>query len=519
MTLIALLYALLACLLAVYGANALFLTTLFFRHRHKASTPPAVAEEEWPPVTVQLPIYNEKYVATRLIDAICALDYPRERLQIQVLDDSTDETVELIAHRVDEWQQRGVCIEHVRRPNRHEYKAGALAYGLKSATGDFIAIFDADFVPNSDWLLRTVAHFCQDGVEDLAFVQTRWGHLNPEYSPLTRTQRLALDGHFCIEQMARARSGLLLNFNGTAGLWRRACIEQLGSWSGNTLCEDFDLSYRAQLAGWRLDYDNTIVAPAEIPAQISSYKRQQFRWAKGSIQVARLRSRTVLRAPLSRLQKVEALLHMTGYMVHPLLVLLLLLTLPLLIWGWPAAFATHQDMLTWVGLAGLGAPILFGVAQRTLYGPIWLKHYRWMPLLALLGSGIALSNTRAVLEGLFGRLGGEFRRTPKFRLEGRQGTWRKSDYHLGVEWSALGELALSAYAILCCLVAIYQAQWFALPFLVLYVLAFGWVGGLSLWQAAIASRRKPPRSRKTRRCKMAQREGRIKRPHLNVHEL
>lgn len=492
MTLIALLYGLVACFLAVYGANALFLTALFFRHRHKAISPPTVADEDLPSVTVQLPIYNEKYVATRLIDAICGLDYPSERLQIQVLDDSTDETVELIADSVYEWQERGVCIEHVRRSNRDEYKAGALAYGLKRATGEFVAIFDADFVPTPDWLRRTVAHFCQEGVEDLALVQTRWGHLNADYSPLTHTQRLALDGHFGIEQTARARSGLLLNFNGTAGLWRRVCIEQLGSWSGNTLCEDFDLSYRAQLAGWRLDYDNTIVAPAEIPAQISSYKRQQFRWAKGSIQVARLLGPTVLRAPLSRLQKVQGILHMTGYMVHPLLVLLLLLTLPLLIWGWPAPFATHQDMLTWVGLAGLGAPFLFGVAQRTLYGAAWLKNYRWMPLLALLGSGIALSNTRAVLEGLFGRLGGEFRRTPKFRLEGQQGTWHKSEYTLGVEWTTLGELALSAYAILCCLVAIYQQQWFALPFLLLYVLAFGWVGGLSLWQAASARRRSSP---------------------------
>ena len=496
MTLIALLYGLVACWLAVYGANALFLTALFFRYRHTAPTPAAVAEEALPKVTIQLPIYNEKYVATRLIDAICALDYPRDRLQIQVLDDSVDETVELIASAVQMWQERGILIEHVRRPTRQEYKAGALAYGLKSATGDFIAIFDADFVPNPDWLRRTVAHFCQDGTDDLALVQTRWGHLNPNYSALTSAQRIALDGHFCIEQSARARSGLLLNFNGTAGLWRRRCLEEVGGWSGNTLCEDFDLSYRAQLAGWRLEYDNSIVAPAEIPAQISSYKRQQFRWAKGSIQVARLLGSTVLRAPLSRLQKVEALLHMTGYMVHPLLVLLLLLTLPLLIWGWPDAFATHQDMLTWVGLAGSGAPILFGIAQRTLYGPQWLKQYRWMPLLALLGSGIALSNTRAVLEGIFGRLGGEFRRTPKFRLEGQQGTWHKRDYQLGIDWTALGELALSTYALICCLVAISQQQWFALPFLLLYVFAFGWVGTLTLWQALTAWRNQPPRKQK-----------------------
>ncbi len=491
MTLIALLYSVVACWLAFYAINALFLTALFLRCRSErvAQSAPDVVESELPPVTVQLPIYNEKYVATRVIDAACALDYPRERLQIQVLDDSTDETVRLIAHRVWYWQQRGIRIEHVRRPERHEYKAGALRFGMEQAIGEFIAIFDADFVPEPDWLRRTVVHFCQPWNEQLGLVQTRWSHLNASYSPLTRAQALALDGHFGVEQPARAWNGLLFNFNGTAGLWRRSCIEAAGGWSGNTLSEDLDLSYRAQLCGWELHYDASIAAPAEIPAQISSFKRQQFRWAKGSIQVVRQLAGAVLLAPLSLFQKAEAFLHLTAYSVHPLMVLLLLLTLPLLWWGWPAGFATHQALLTWASIAGLGAPILYAVAQATLYGMSeGIGRYRWMPLLVLLGSGVALSNSRAVLEGLLSTPGGEFRRTPKFRLEGHKGSWQGSDYALGVDWTIVGELILAVYALLSCLVATWKGQWFALPFLLLYLLAFAWVGGLSLWQAYTTGR-------------------------------
>ncbi len=485
MTVVALWYSVAAIGLALYGANALLLTALFLRQRAGRERPrtPLAVGADLPLVTVQLPIFNEKYVATRLIDAVCALDYPRTRLQVQVLDDSTDETVRLIARRVRHWQRQGVAIKQVRRPTREEYKAGALRYGLSRASGEFVAIFDADFVPQPDWLRRTVAPFCQPGSERIGLVQTRWCHLNAGYSPLTRAQALALDGHFGVEQAARAGAGLLFNFNGTAGLWRRACIESVGGWSGQTLSEDLDLSYRAQLAGWTLHYDPSIAAPAEIPAQIAAFKRQQFRWAKGSMQVARRLAGRVLVGPLSPFQKVEALLHLTAYSVHPLMVLLLLLTVPLLWWGWPTSFTTQQSLLAWASGAGLGAPLLYGVAQATLYGSAeGLRRYRWMPLLVLLGSGVALSNSRAVLEGLLGHAGGEFRRTPKFRLEGHSGAWQGSDYALALDWTMVGELGLAAYALLGCALAAWQGQWFALPFLLLYALAFGWVGTLSLWQ-------------------------------------
>lgn len=488
MILIAFLYGLTASLLALYGLNALFLTALFFRHRAAAPALRPVDESGLPTVTVQLPIYNEKYVATRLIDAVCALEYPRERLQIQVLDDSTDETVRLVARRVRGWQRRGLSIVQVRRPERQEYKAGALAYGLPLASGELIAVFDADFVPGPDWLRRTVAHFCQPGSERLGLVQTRWSHLNADYSPLTRAQALMLDGHFAVEQLARARGGLLFNFNGTAGLWRRGCIEEAGGWSGSTLCEDLDLSYRAQLSGWTLRYDPTIHAPAELPAQVASYKRQQFRWAKGSIQVARRLGAEVLGSSLSLGQKLQGVLHLTGYAVHPLLVLLLLLTPLLLWWGWPAAVADYQSLLSWTVVAGLGAPLLYAVAQRALHGEAWGRRCRFLPLLILLGVGIALNNSRAVLEGILGRPGGEFRRTPKFRLEGQSGSWEGSCYTLRSEGMTVGELLLSLYALFCCLVAVVQEQWVALPFLALYALAFGWVGGLSLWQGYTSAR-------------------------------
>ncbi len=499
MTLIALLYSVVAGWMALYGANALLLTALFLRHRHKGEAPRAPVAEgvTLPSVTVQLPIYNEKYVATRLIDAVCALDYPRDQLQIQVLDDSTDETLKLVARRVRHWQRRGVRIEQVRRPTREGFKAGALQNGLAEATGELVAIFDADFVPEPDWLRQAVVPFCQPHSERVGLVQTRWSHLNARYSPLTQAQALALDGHFVVEQAARARSGLLLNFNGTAGLWRRACIEQAGGWSGETLSEDLDLSYRAQLAGWTLHYESRIAAPAEIPAQMVGFKRQQFRWAKGSIQVARRLGGRVLQSPLSPFQKAQAFLHLSAYMVHPLMLLLLGLTPPLMAWGWPAGLATHQAVLGWASLVGLGAPLLYAVAQGALYGRQGWQRYRWMPLLLLLGIGVALSNSRAVLEGLFGKQGGEFRRTPKFRLEDQSGAWQGRDYSMGVDWAALGEVGLALYALLGCLMAIEQAQWFALPYLLLYALAFGWVAAMTLWQAAPRNRasRQPVRRR------------------------
>jgi len=367
-------YIVAALLLALYGANALLLTFTYWKVRHRQSAEPPLTRA--PRVTVQLPVYNEVHVVARLIDAAVRLEYPAGRLQFQVLDDSTDETTAIARQRVEALRARGVDIVLVRRQGREGYKAGALAHGMGTATGELIAIFDADFVPEPDFLLRTVPHFLTD--PHMGFLQTRWGHLNGDYSLLTRAQALALDGHFAVEQTARQRSGWFMNFNGTAGLWRRACIEDSGGWSGDTLSEDLDLSYRAQLAGWQAGYLPQVVAPAEVPPQIAAFKRQQSRWAKGSIQCLRKLGKDVWRAERSLAARLEGLIHLSSYLAHPLMIVMLLATLPLLLSGarlsWPLAY---------LSLASLGPPLLYAVAQKSLH-PDWWQRYAPSRLVAAL---------------------------------------------------------------------------------------------------------------------------------------
>ena len=484
-SLFAAIYIIAALLLALYGANSLLLTIIYFRVRHRQPAEPALTSA--PRVTVQLPIYNEMHVVERLIDGVAQLEYPAGRLQIQVLDDSTDETTAIARARVRSHRARGVDMLLVRRQGRDGFKAGALAHGLRQASGELIAIFDADFVPQPDFLLRTVPYFVSD--PRLGFLQTRWAHLNGDYSALTRTQALALDGHFAVEQTARQRAGWFMNFNGTAGLWRRACIGESGGWSGDTLSEDLDLSYRAQLAGWRPAYLPHVAAPAEVPPQLAAFKGQQSRWAKGSIQCLRKLAAEVWRAERTLPARLQGLIHLSSYLAHPLMVTMLLATLPLLLSGtrlsWPLAY---------LSLASLGPPLLYAVAQKALY-PDWWRRYARMPLLVLLGSGIALNNSVAVLEALLGRKG-RFRRTPKFSLEGKNGRWRGQRYALAPDWMILGEVLLALYAALTISVAWRQGQTWAIPFLCLYLGGFGMVAVVGLWQSvAPALGRKAARQR------------------------
>jgi cellulose synthase/poly-beta-1,6-N-acetylglucosamine synthase-like glycosyltransferase len=329
-------------------------------------------------------------------------------------------------------------------------------------------------VPEPDFLLRTVPHFLVD--PRLGFLQTRWGHLNGDYSLLTRAQALALDGHFAVEKTARQGSGWFMNFNGTAGLWRRSCIEDSGGWSGDTLTEDLDLSYRAQIGGWRAGYLPHVEAPAEVPPQIAAFKRQQSRWAKGSIQVLRKLAGEVWRSERSLAARLQGVVHLGGYLAHPLMVLMLLSTLPLVMSGarpgWPLAY---------LSLASLGPPLLYAVAQKALHRDWWQRYAR-MPVLVLLGSGIALNNTVAVLQGLFGS-SGRFRRTPKFSLEGRKGRWQGRRYALQLDWMVLGELLLVLYAAFTIAVAWRQGDTWAIPFLCLYLGGFVMVAGVGLWQS------------------------------------
>ncbi len=482
MTIIGILYLLCAFILALYGFNLLLL--LFLYWRHKGEEIPLPPMTEFPEVTVQLPIFNEVYVVERLIEAVANLSYPKERLQIQVLDDSTDETTQLALRKVQQYRAQGVDIELLHREERAGYKAGALREGLKRARGEFVAIFDADFVPQPDFLLKTIPHFLPR--PRLGFVQARWGHTNADYSLLTMAQAIALDGHFVVEQTARQRSGLFMNFNGTAGVWRRRCIEESGGWQDDTLSEDMDLSYRAQLAGWEALYLPQVVSPAEIPPQIQAFKRQQHRWAKGTIQCALKLGPALLTSPFPLFKRVQGFLHLVGYATHPLMIFLLLLLLPLLLLGQP-----FQPHLTYLGLASIGPPAFYLVGQLALY-PDWWRRFSRFPLLILLGTGIALNNGLAVLEALLGRKG-DFQRTPKFNIEGRNGRWEDKGYLLPFDRVALGEALLALYALVTMVVAIVKGSPFVVPFLSMYLFGFGYVASATLMHSWPRMRRGNPK--------------------------
>jgi cellulose synthase/poly-beta-1,6-N-acetylglucosamine synthase-like glycosyltransferase len=447
----------------------MIMVLLYLRHRHERQPPPPLTNA--PSVTVQLPIYNERHVVERLIDAVTRLDYPRDKLQIQVLDDSTDETTALAQARVDYYRTQGFDIALIHRPERTGFKAGALQRGLETAKGEFIAIFDADFVPNPDFLQRIIPHF--QGRPRLGLVQTRWGHINADYSHFTRAQALALDGHFVVEQTARQRAGLFMNFNGASGIWRKKCIEEAGSWQADTLSEDLDLSYRAQLAGWEFLYLLDVASPAEIPPQINAFKRQQFRWAKGSIQCLLKHWRALVRAPRPFFVRLQGLLHLSNYLIHPLLLILLLLTLPLLVWP-----DVMRLPLLYLGLGSMGPPLLFALSQWEIY-PDWRRRLTYLPLLVLLGTGIALNNTLAIGEALAKRPN-RFQRTPKFGLERHTDRWAESPYALPLNWMTLGEVLLSLYSLITVMVALAKGNYYAVPFLLLYLGGFGYVAALGL---------------------------------------
>lgn len=480
MLFIGVVYLTAALLLSLYSLQAFVFSILALRRSPVAPPPPP---ETWPVVTVQLPVFNEMHVACRLVEAVAELDYPRRQLHIQVLDDSTDETTALLAATVRRLQARGVRIEHRHRQDRTGYKAGALAAALPDA-GEFIAIFDADFVPPADFLRRTIPILVAD--PQVGFLQARWDHLNADYSALTRAQAMALDGHFVVEQPARQRLGAFIGFNGTAGVWRKACIESSGGWQADTLCEDMDLSYRAQLAGWSARYCGEIAVPAEIPPQLEAYKRQQYRWAKGSTQCLRKHAWAVLRSRRSLLARLCGLLHLSGYMVHPLMLLVVLLSIPMLWWG-----DIRRLPMVYLIVSSLGPPLLLTLGQFILHGRQprqWLRRMTAYPLLMLIGLGFTLNCTRAVLEGWWGK-GGTFRRTPKFHVQARADAWTSSPYALSIDWSILGEVSLALYGLLAAGLAAYRQQLGVAPYFALYALAFAAVAAISAWQARIVRRR------------------------------
>lgn len=480
---IAALYAIAIAALTLYGGNLLWLALQHVRRERLRPGPVPdpdalpVPDATWPAVTVQLPLYNEADVAERLVNACARLDYPRARLEIQVLDDSTDETTERVARCVEAWQRRGVDIVHVHRPNRSGYKAGALQNGLRLARGDLIAVFDADFLPAPDFLRRTVPRF---DAPDVGMVQARWGHLNANVSLLTQMQAFGLDAHFAIEQAVRAQTGCFINFNGTAGLWRRACIEDAGGWQADTLTEDLDLSYRAQLRGWRFRYVPEVEAPAEVPATMTAFRTQQFRWAKGAVETARKLLRPLWTSALPWRVKLEGTLHLTAHLAFPFILLAALTHAPLL----GLDHAGHGPGNTYFALVSLGLVGFAGFflaqcyAQRALY-PDWPRRLRMFPLFLAGSIGLALSNTRAVLQGLRGTPS-VFARTPK---TGARRWWTSRYTSVRVPAVVWGEVLMALYATagLAGLVAL--GAWAAVPFQALFAAGFGLVAGISLHQA------------------------------------
>ena len=471
--LFAFLYAFSILGLSLFGLQSLALTGLFLFHRRRAVVTQSLpALQRWPTVTVQLPIYNERHVVRRLIDAVCALDYPADRLSIQVLDDSTDDTTALIGERIAHHRARGVDIRLLHRDQRAGYKAGALAAAFPRVTSEFIAILDADFVPPPDFLRRLLPYFFTD--PHIGMVQARWGHLNAGAEVLTRAQALALDGHFFVEQVGRSRSGLPFNFNGAAGVLRRACIADAGGWHADTLSEDLDLSYRAQIKGWRLAYAAEVIVPAEIPPQIAGFKRQQFRWARGCIQNLRKQFIPLWTTPhLSFFQRLGGTLHLSAYLVYPLMLLALLSALPVVL---TRAVVTLPWAIPW--LAGFGPLLLYPVSQWAAYRD-WLRRIVFFPALICLGVGVTLNNTWAVVGALLG-VHSEFARTPKFGLAEH---WQTSDYALGLDWSVWGELALAAFSGVTLALAFYYRAPGLAPFLIILTCSFAYVGLLGVWQA------------------------------------
>jgi cellulose synthase/poly-beta-1,6-N-acetylglucosamine synthase-like glycosyltransferase len=468
--------------LSAYGIHRYLMIYLYFKHRRE-NPKPASAFSTLPTVTVQLPLFNEMYVAERLIDACAALDYPREKLEIQVLDDSTDETTAIVTRKVADLRAQGVDVQLIHRPDRSGYKAGALANGLKTVKGEFIAIFDADFVPQPD-LLKTVIHYFTD--PKIGLLQTRWGHLNETYSLLTRVQSIFLDGHFLIEQTARARSGRFFNFNGTAGIWRRRCIEESGGWHTDTLTEDLDLSYRAQINGWRFLFLPEIVTPAELPIEMNAFKSQQHRWAKGSIQTCKKMLPELWRANVPLKIKLEGTAHLTSNFGYLLLLMLGLLFHP------SAATIAAKSSQPWVKgvlvdlpffiAATLSVTAFYFCAQRQLHSR-WWKRLVYLPFLMAVGIGLSLNNARAVLEALFNRRS-EFIRTPKCGVLRREQhrNLRTNKYAHMRSLMPFAELAMATYFTYFLAVSIGNGQWPLVPLALLFQLGFLYVGILSLLQ-------------------------------------
>jgi cellulose synthase/poly-beta-1,6-N-acetylglucosamine synthase-like glycosyltransferase len=479
-------YFIVLLILAMYGMHRYALLYNYFAYRKNIPPkPPAVTN--WPKVTIQLPIYNERYVIERLVDAVSQFDYPRELLDIQVLDDSTDETQQVARACVERHAADGLPIVYIHRTNREGFKAGALENGLHTARGEFVAIFDADFIPQSDFLRRTVPYFLDpNGGAGIGMVQTRWTYLNSDYSLLTRVETILLDGHFVIEHGGRSRRGTFFNFNGTAGVWRRAAIDAAGGWEHDTLTEDTDLSYRAQLKGWRFLYLPDIECASELPVDMNSFKAQQARWAKGLMQTAKKILPKVFRADVPWHIKSEAFFHLTANISYPLMVLLSTMLLPAMIvrfyQGWFQMLVIDLPLFL---ASTCSISSFYLAAQKELRPKSWLNTFLYMPFVMATGIGLSVRNAQAVLEAIAGKKT-EFARTPKFKIEGKSGTFAAKQYKNKSGWMPYFEVGLGLYFALAVIYAFRNENYATAPFLLLFVWGYLYTGFMSLSQSWFA---------------------------------
>jgi cellulose synthase/poly-beta-1,6-N-acetylglucosamine synthase-like glycosyltransferase len=475
-------YFIVLLVLAVYGLHRYWLVYDYYAYAKNVPGPPPEVTS-WPRVTIQLPIFNERYVIERLVEAISRFDYPRELLDVQVLDDSTDETKQVGSSVVDHFAAQGLPITFVHRDNRAGYKAGALENGLKTARGEFIAIFDADFIPDPDFLRRTIPYF-QD--PKIGMAQARWTYLNRDYSLLTQVETILLDGHFVVEHGARSRRGAFFNFNGTAGVWRRQAIDDAGGWQHDTLTEDTDLSYRAQLYGWKFLYLPDIECVSELPVDMNGFKAQQARWAKGLMQTAKKILPKVFASDAPFFVKAEAFFHLTANISYPLMVLLSTMLLPAMI------VRFYQG---WIQMLVIDLPLFLAstcsissfylVAQREIHPKTWWRTFLYMPFVMATGIGISVRNAQAVLEAIAGKKS-EFTRTPKYKIEGKQDTFVSKKYRNKAGWMPYAEVVLGLYFALTVVYAVVNENYATVPFLLLFVWGYLYTGFMSLGQSYFA---------------------------------
>ena len=474
-------YFLVMIVLSIYGVHRYTMCYQYFKYRKNYDPNPPMHFDELPRVTIQLPMFNEQFVIDRLIEAVCAMEYPKDRLEIQVLDDSIDETQKVAADIVERYAALGHPIVYIHRDNRHGYKAGALDEGLNVAKGEFVAIFDADFVPPTDWIMKVIHHFAEPGV---GMVQTRWTHLNRDYSLLTQIEAILLDAHFVIEHGSRVRTGEFFNFNGTAGMWRRQAIVDGGGWQHDTLTEDTDLSYRSQMAGWRFKYLPEVECPSELPIEMSAFKTQQARWAKGLIQVSIKLLPQIFssKSTMTRKRKIESVYHLTANIAYPLMVIMTALLVPSMICrfyqGWFQMLLIDVPLFT---ASTASIAVFYALSQRELYPKTWMKTLLYLPMLMAIGIGLTVTNSKAVMEAIFG-VKSAFVRTPKFRVTKKGEKSQANKYRKRLVLAPWIEMALGAWFMAAILYTFSNHNYFTAPFLILFVVGFWYTGLMSLLQ-------------------------------------